>query len=180
VSSGKTPPIETDAWVTVARLGRVRGIRGEITAVDLSGHPGRLESLGRVWLFGEEGGGTPAEVEACWRHDGRPVFKFRGIDGIEEAEALVGREVRVPAAERAALEEGEFYQADLVGCELVEAGGGTLGRVAEFHEYGGTPLLETEDGLLVPFARAICREIDVRRRRIVVELPAGLKDLNRP
>jgi len=38
-----------------------------------------------------------------------------------------------------------------------------------------------QDGgeLLIPFARAICVEIDVAARRIVVDLPAGLKDLNR-
>ena len=177
MSSEATPPAAPDAWVTVARLGRVRGNRGEITAVDLTSRPGRLESLGQVWLFGE---GRLMEVEAFWRHDGRPVFKFRGINTIEDAEGLVGCEVRVPLSERAPLEDGEFYQSDLVGCELVEAGGGSLGRVVEFHEYGGTPLLETESGLLVPFARTFCREIDIRGGRIVVELPAGLKDLNGP
>jgi ribosomal 30S subunit maturation factor RimM len=60
------------------------------------------------------------------------------------------------------------------------AGGTSLGRVAAVQEFGGPALLEVEGGLLIPFARSICLEIDMARRRIVVDLPEGLKDLNRP
>ena len=155
MSSEQSQP-DREQWVTVAVLGRVRGTRGELTAIDLSGRPGRLEALVDVWLFGD---GARREVESVWYHDGRPIFKFRGIDGIGDAEPLVGAEVRVPFSQRAPLEPGEFYQEDLIGCEVVERGTGErLGRVAKFHEHGGTPLLEVEGGLLIPFARAICVE----------------------
>jgi 16S rRNA processing protein RimM len=174
-SEGNRP--EQGEWVTVARLVRARGNRGELAALDLTSRPGRLESLRRVWLFGP---GTPYEVEEVWRHEGKPVFKFRGIDTIGDAEPLAGAEVRVPLEERAPLDQGEYYQSDLVGCEVFEPGGRRLGAVTEFHEYGGTPLLELEDGLLIPFARAIGIEIDVAGRRIVAGVPEGLKDLNRP
>jgi ribosomal 30S subunit maturation factor RimM len=39
-------------------------------------------------------------------------------------------------------------------------------------------LLVVDNGLLIPFVRAICVEIDPAARRIAVELPEGLKDLN--
>ena len=65
--------------------------------------------------------------------------------------------------------------------QLVEkAGGERLGVVTACQEFGGPMLLEVErqgEPLLVPFARAICVEIDVGRRRIVVDLPEGLKEL---
>ena len=173
-SEGNRP--EQGAWVTVARLIRARGNRGEIAAEDLTSRPGRLESLGRVWLFGD---GLPREVESFWRHDGRPVFKFRGVDTISDAEALAGAEVRLPAEERAPLEEGEYYQSELIGCEVFEQDGQPLGTVTNFLEYGGTPLLELASGLLIPFARSICTVIDPGARRIVVHLPEGLKDVNR-
>jgi 16S rRNA processing protein RimM len=176
VSSEGNRPEHKD-WIAVARLIRVRGNRGEIAAVDLTSKPGRLESLGRVWLFGD---GSPREVASVWRHDGKPIFKFRGVDTISDAETLVGVEVCVPMEERATLDRGEYYQSDLVGCEVFEPDGTRLGRVTEFLEYGGTPLLELESGLLIPFARTICTEIDPAGRRIVVQLPEGLKDVNRP
>ena len=87
--------------------------------------------------------GSRYEIESVWLHDGRPVLKFRGIDTISDAEALVGAEVRLPAAERMPLEEGEFYQADLIGCEVVEQPSGeSLGEVTGWQEAGGPNLLQ--------------------------------------
>ncbi|MFB3829843.1 MAG: ribosome maturation factor RimM [Bryobacteraceae bacterium] len=163
-------------WITVAVLGRTRGNRGELTATAF-GAPERFSGLGRVFLFG---GGEPAEVESAWFHGGRLVLKFRGIDSISEAEKLSGCEVRIPRAERAALDPGEYFLDDLAGCQVFERDGKLLGEVKALHEYGGPPLLELDGGLLIPFARAICIEIDPAARRIVVELPEGLKDLNEP
>jgi 16S rRNA processing protein RimM len=109
------------------------------------------------------------------------IFKFRGVDTISDAEPLAGAEVRVPMSERAPLEPGEFFQSDLVGCEVMDRRtGASLGRVTGWEDSGGPGLLVVEGGLLIPFARAICVEIHPEAKRIVVELPEGLKDLNRP
>lgn len=163
-------------WVTVALLGKTRGNRGEITALALSSKPERYQSLGEVYLFGA---GDRYEVESAWFHDSTLVLKFRGVDTISDAEKLVGAEVRVPASQRVALEPGEFFESDLVGCDVVErATGASLGRVAKLDDAGGSGLLIVESGLMIPFARSICIDIDPAARRITVELPAGLKDLN--
>lgn len=163
-------------WVTVALLGKTRGNRGEITALALSSKPERYQSLGEVYLFGA---GDRYDVESAWFHDGTLVLKFRGVDTISDAEKLVGAEVRVPENERVALDPGEFFESDLVGCDVVErATGSSLGRVTKLEDGGGSGLLIVESGLMIPFARSICIDIDPGARRITVELPAGLKDLN--
>lgn len=116
-------------------------------------------------------------VESVWQHGGRWVFKFRGVETISDAGKLAGLEVRIPKSKRAPLGDGEFYYADLVGCEVLDRKTGeSLGHVSDWHEYGGPGVLEVGK-LLIPFARAICVEIDVEARRIEVELPAGLKEL---
>jgi 16S rRNA processing protein RimM len=168
-------------WVTVAVLGKARGIRGEVTAVPLTGKPERFESLRGAYLYTAGGALEPVEVESCWFHDRTLILKFRGIDSMSQAEPLAGAEVRVPRSQRVALEPGEFFQSDLMGCEVVDRRSGeSLGRVAAWQDGGGAGLLELDNGLLIPFARAICVEIDPAGRRIGVELPEGLKDVNRP
>ena len=163
-------------WIAVALLGKTRGNRGEITALALSPKPERFEGLEEVFLFGN---GERFEVEETWFHQGTLVFKFRGVDTISDAERLYGAEVRVPIEQRIPLEPGEFFQSDLVGCEVIDHGSGqSLGRVSAWQEGGGSGLLVVGDGLLIPFVRAICVEIDPAARRIAVELPEGLKDLN--
>ena len=158
-------------------LARVWGSRGEFAAVPFSDHRERFESLGRVFLFGD---GREFEVESVRILPGSMLLKFRGIDSISEAEPWRGAEVRIPIEERIALEPGEFYLSDLVGCEVIERGSGqSLGLVTRWDD-GGAGLLEVGEGLLIPFARSICVSIDTAAKRIEVELPEGLKDLNRP
>jgi len=169
--------LSESAWVTVALLGKTRGNRGELTAVSLSSKPERFENLREVWLFGA---GDRYEVENTWFHQATLIFKFRGIDSISDAEKLSGCEVRVPFSERVTLDPGEFFETDIVGCEVVDRRTGkSLGHVREWQDGGGAGVLAVGD-LLIPFARSICVEIDPAARRIEVELPEGLEDVNRP
>jgi 16S rRNA processing protein RimM len=166
---------ESAEWVTVAVLGRARGIRGEITAFALS-KPERYASLREVFLFPE---GSRREVESAWFHDNRLILKFRGVDSMSDAELLSGCEVRVPSGQRIPLDPGEFFESDLIGCEVIERdGGASLGRVTALQDAGSSGVLEVEGRLLIPFVRAICVAIEPEARRIVVDLPAGLKELN--
>jgi len=169
--------------VTLAVLGRPWGRRGELFAESLSGGPERFEELPEVLLFrGDEAAGQAVEIESVWDHRGGLIFKFRGVDSISDAEALRGAEVRIPVEARRRLAKDEYYQSDLVGCEVVERGSGRrLGVVSGWQECGGPALLEVEregEPLLIPFARTICVEIDAPGRRIVVDLPEGLTELN--
>ncbi|MGA2275421.1 MAG: ribosome maturation factor RimM [Bryobacteraceae bacterium] len=167
-----------EACVTVARLGKTRGNRGEITALALSDRPERYQALGQVYLCGA-GAPLSRQVERTWFHNGTLIFKFQGVDTISDAELLAGMDVRIPIAERTQIAPGEFFQSDLVGCEVVDRkSGARLGRVEAWQDGGGCGLLAVEGGLLIPFARSICVEIDVQARRIAVELPEGLRELN--
>jgi 16S rRNA processing protein RimM len=167
-----------DGWIAIAVLGKTRGNRGELTAIPLSGKPERFQELREVFLFGS---GMCYEVETTWFHQGALIFKFRGVDTISDAELLTGAEVRVPLDQRTPLDPGEFFQDDLVGCQVIDRRTGQpLGSVSGWQDGGGSGLLVVNGDLLIPFARSICVEIDPAARRIAVELPEGLKDLNRP
>jgi 16S rRNA processing protein RimM len=167
-----------DGWVAIAVLGKPRGIHGELTAIPLSGKPERYQALDAVFLFGS---GARYEVESSWFHQGTLILKFRGVDTTSAAELLRGAEVRVPLDQRAPLEPGEFFQDDLLGCQVIDRRTGqALGSVSGWEDGGGAGLLVVNGGLLIPFARSICVEIDPVAKRIAVELPEGLKDLNRP
>jgi 16S rRNA processing protein RimM len=120
------------------------------------------------------------EVENTWMHGDHLILKFKGVDSISDAEKLAGAEVAIPFEQRAALDEQEFYQSDLIGCEVVDAAGRSLGIVEDFEETGGTPLLRIGANLLIPFAKSICTKIDLDRKQITVNPPDGLLDLNQP
>ncbi len=171
----------------MAILARPWGNRGELIADLWSGHPDRLLQLRTVYLRPGEQEAVPRafEVESVRPYRGRWILKLRGLDSLTEAEGVAGWHVCVPRQERPPAPEGEYYQADLIGCEVIEAHSGRcIGQVTDWMETGGADLLEVsgaEPGreILIPFARSICIEIDPQARRIVVDLPEGLKELNR-
>ena len=158
---------------------RAWGVRGELIAIPLSDRPERFQDLGRVYLFGN-GPAAQVEVESARLVPGSVIFKFRGIDSMDDADRWRGAEVRIPREERIEPEPGEFFTGDLIGCEVVERGTGeSLGLVTGWNEGGASGLLQVGPDLLIPFARSICVSIDVAGKRIEVDLPEGLKDLNR-
>ena len=110
------------------------------------------------------------------------IFKLEGIDSISDAEKYHGCEVRVPTAERAQLDPGEYYDSDLIGCEVIDrATGQSLGKVTSIQDAGGGGgLLVIDSDLLFPFATGLCKLIDIERHRIEVDVPSGLLELNRP
>ena len=174
---------EESRWVAIARLGRAWGNRGGLAAISLTSKPERFQQLREVSLFrdGARVGTGGFEVESVRQHLKDWIFKFRGVDTISEAEPLERCEVRIPLAERVALEPEEHFLADLMGCEVREqATGEMVGIVTGWEDAGGSGVLEVGEDLLIPFARSICVEIDTAAKRILVNLPEGLKDLNRP
>ena len=166
-------------WIRVGRILRTRGRVGEFLCEIDSSHPGRAELLQHVRLS-KPPRELDAEVAELWYHSGRPIFRFAGIDSISAAEPWEGAEIQVPASEKIAAEPGEYFEADLIGCVL-EQEGRVIGTITALHETAGPTLLElkTSEGreLLIPFAKAFLKEIDLPNKRILVELPEGLTEL---
>jgi 16S rRNA processing protein RimM len=174
-------PGESFEGVTLARIVRPHGLRGEVAAEIFTDFPERLPALKRVWLSDGRTPPRPVASLSCRLHNGQAIFHLEGSHSMDDAERLRGLEIQVPLAERVALGAGQYFITDLIGCEVIEAGAAApLGRVRDVQQTGvGAYILavETASGeLLIPFAANICTEIDLAARRIVVSLPEGLRE----
>jgi 16S rRNA processing protein RimM len=121
------------------------------------------------------------EIEFFRRQHGRSIMKLRGIDSISAAEAWIGAEIRLKAGEIAPA-EGWFYTFQLKGCRVFTGTGDDLGIVTDVLDSGGVEILKVDldnEETLIPFARSYLKAIDLDRRRIEVDLPEGLRELNR-
>lgn len=171
--------MSSSAWVPVGRLLRTRGRVGELIAQIDSNQPGRAERLHQVRLRTATAE-APFTVAHLWFHSGRPIFQFEGIDSISAAEPWQGAEILVPADESVGAEPGAYLYDDLIG-SVVEDRGRELGSVTGIDETAGPLLLNvaTPSGgeILIPFASAYLKEVDVAAKRIRMELPDGLTDL---
>lgn len=182
-------PADLSKRVTLARILRPRGLRGEVAAEILTDFPERLTKLKTVFVWDGRSGPRPLRVRKCWlspSHGGQAIFHFEGVHSIEQAEKMRGLEVQVPLEERVKLQQGRYYVSELIGCEVFEraalaAPEEKIGAVRDVQFTGAAPLLtvDTPRGdLLIPLATEICTRVDTKARRIEVRLPEGLRELN--
>jgi len=175
--------------VTLARILRARGRRGEVAAEILTDFPERLTQLTYAELWDGKNPPRRVAIRECWLHNGQAIFLFEGSDSISDAERFVGLQIQIPLSERVVLTAGSYFVTDLIGCEVFQANMSSapekLGDVRDVQSTGeavaGTPVLvvATPHGeLLIPLATEICTRIDTAVRRIEVVLPEGLRDLN--
>jgi 16S rRNA processing protein RimM len=163
--------------VAVARIVRTRALKGEVVAEILTDFEDRFELLDDVTLVADDGGRRELKIEKFWFQSGRVILKFRGVDTVEQGEELRNMDVCVPESDAVELESGEYYDWQLQGCTVKTVEGEELGTVKEVMRTGGTELLVVEGGrkeYLIPFAEAICPEVDIEGRFITVDPPEGL------
>jgi 16S rRNA processing protein RimM len=163
--------------VSIAKIARTRGLRGEVVADLLTDFPERFEGLEDVIAVFADGKRRELKIERFFFQKDRIVLKFAGVDSIETAETLRNTEVCVEAAEAVELDDDEYFDWELVGCEVETVDGKRLGTVREVMRTGGTEVLVIDGPdkeLLIPFAESICTEVDVEGKRVTVDPPEGL------
>ncbi len=95
----------------------------------------------------------------------RPIIRLSGCSSREDAEALRGAELLVPASP---LEENEYWASDLVGCTVVD-GSREVGVVSRMIALPSCEALEV-GSILIPMVRDAIRSIDLHARRIDVDM----------
>lgn len=168
--------------VVIARIVKARGIRGEVACVIETDFPERFQTLDRVTVLMPAGRRLALALEDHWFHKDRVILKFEGYDTMTAAEELVGGRLIISEADGLELEEDEFYEYQVVGADVIAITGEKIGIVTRLMRTGGTDLLviegEGKREILVPFANDICTEIDVDAKRITINPPEGLLELN--
>lgn len=161
--------------VLIGRVVKPQGRRGEVVVEPFSDRPDRFGSLRRAFVAGEDGSPREVRVKSSWPHKGRFVLKIEGVDSIDDAETLRGRELRIGEDELEALPEGSFYHHQIAGLRVEDEQGSALGVVDAVMETGAAApvlVIRGADGeMLVPFASRFVRAVDLQRSRIVLVRP---------
>jgi 16S rRNA processing protein RimM len=160
-----------------------QGRRGEVAAELHTSFPERFAERRELFGLAADGSRRELQLEEHWFHKGHVILKFAGVDSISDAERLAGIELQIPEEQRAKVGAGAAYISDLVGCSVVDRDR-LVGTVAEVRFGAGeAPLLVVRHGeqeLLVPYAESFLKLADLAARRIEMELPEGLLELQAP
>lgn len=161
--------------VAIARVIKPKGLKGEVVAELLTDFPSRFENLESVLINGARE--TSLDIEMFRFEKDRIVLKFGSIDSIEHAEQLRGAEICVNESDVVELEEGEYFDWELSGCIVESVKGDNLGVVKELFRAGeniNLVVTGAEKDHMIPFVKAICTEVDIANKKILVDVPDGL------
>ena len=126
-------------------------------------------------------GDEQVTVGAVRLQNGRPVVSFEGLSGIDAVGRLVGQELRVAEASLHPLAPGQYYEHQLIGCAVETVSGDQVGVVGRVDRgVGGSQLVVQGAGgeILIPLIERMCPDIDLQARRIRIDPPSGLLELN--
>jgi 16S rRNA processing protein RimM len=169
--------------ILVGVIARTHGNKGEVAVNSQTDFPeDRFHAGAQLMTRRKDGSPATLEVATMRMHQGRPLILFKGIGSMNDAELLAGLELRIAEDELGEdlLDEGEYYQRDLIGCAVVTEGGDEVCQVTAVEGEPGAMRLvvrSKRNEVLIPLADAICT-VDLAAKRITVRPPEGLLELN--
>jgi 16S rRNA processing protein RimM len=155
----------------MGRIGAPHGVKGWVKIVPFAESPGALATHRRWWI-GRTGDWTVAEVGETQLQGTRLLVRMAGCGDRDAADRLRGREIALPRDELPEAGPGEYYWADLIGLDVVNAQGANLGQVASVFSVGPHDVLRVGEAArerLLPFVATVIRAVDLPRRRIEVD-----------
>ena len=170
-----------DDWAVVGRVARPHGLKGQVAVnPETDFIEERFAKGATVWTR-SDAGEEQLTVASLRVQNGRPIIGFVGFDRIEDVERLAGLELRVPEEALQPLQPGTYYEHQLVGCRVETTAGDVVGEVRKVEGGAGASrvVIDGPRGeILIPLAVDICVEIDVANKKIRIDAPDGLLELN--
>jgi 16S rRNA processing protein RimM len=167
-------------FLAVGQVTGAHGVHGEIKVNILTQEPDRFGRLSHVWLGPDDNDPVPWTLEGYRLHHGRALLKLEGCDNRNMAESLRAHLVLVPLAEAIPLEEGEYYEHQIVGLAVWTASGELLGQIEEILYTGANEVYIVRGDrpdrkeILVPAIEEVVLEIDLAAGRMTIEPLEGM------
>ena len=153
------------------------GVHGEVRVFPTTDDPDRFRSLQEIILQR----GTVQEtheVHSVKFSKNMVILKLSGIDSMNDAERYRSWDLMIPREQGVPLGEDEYYIADLIGMDVVTAGGEDLGVIRDVMQTGANDVyvVDSEEygEILIPAIKACIIQVDIRENRMTVELLPGL------
>ena len=160
---------------------KAHGIKGEVKVYPTTDSPFRFDEITHVKLKMNDRMVGDFRIDGVKYFKNIVILKFKGIDDISEVEKWKGAELYIPREEGAALEEGEYYIADIIGMTVITDTGETLGTVSDVLETGANDVYVVKrpggKDLLIPAIRQCILDTDIEHDVLTVHLLDGLLDL---
>jgi len=166
--------------ISYGKITKAHGLSGGIRLIPFSRRFESLEGLDSIFIDTVRGKEPERFIMKEFSIDkGSALIKLEGVDTIDKAEELVGREAYIDRSGLPELEDDEFYWFDLIGLETYTDDGKYVGRVENLMDRTHQSVLVViNDGkeMLIPLSEPIIKEIKLKESKIIISPIDGLLD----
>jgi len=162
--------------VCVGAVAGAFGVKGEVRLKSFCAEPEAIATYNP--LYSEDGSRRfSLTLTGAIKHGF--TARLEGVQSKEDADALRGVRLFADRAQLPDLPDDEFYHADLIGLDVLDTGGATLGKVKAVLNHGAGDLLEVQlpgqsSTVLLPFTQDAVPTVDLGTGRIIADPPDGL------
>jgi 16S rRNA processing protein RimM len=165
--------------ITIGRVVKPHGVRGELRIEPMTDFPERFRKLRRVYLVSPAGAEIAREVRSVRYADNVPFLLLDGYDTPEKARQLNGWFINIPEEEKVPLPEGTYYWFELIGMDVYSEAGEKLGRIVDIFETGSNDVYIMKRGrkeTYIPATKEVVKQVDRAAKRMVIHVMDGLME----
>ena len=153
-------------FITVGQIINTHGIKGELKVYPLADDIRRFRKLKTVYIDGIE-----REISWCKFQVDKVILKIEGIESPEEAYKYKNKYVQVNRENAANLEEGRYFVADIIGCNVVDENGKKFGNVFDVIFTGSNEVywVKGEEEILIPALKSVVSKMDIENKIITIK-----------
>ena len=170
---------EVEHLISVGKIVRPHGIRGEVKVSPLTDWPERFHAFRNLYLVSEGEHGEWVEIEKVKIQGNRIVLKFSGIDDRNRAESIRGFILKIDEKDCPPLPEGYFRIDQLIGLSVKTLGGESVGILVDVLRMPAQDVYVVDaqgKELLIPAVKDFIKDVDLERGIVLIEPIDGLLD----
>ncbi len=166
----------------VGKIVNTHGIRGEVKVIATTDFPEeRFKPGNKLYAFEQNAStGTELTIQKSRRHKQFIMLAFEGYDNINLVEKFKGDDLKVSADQQEELEDGSYYYHQIIGLDVVDENGNSLGEIKEILSPGANDVWvvkrKQKNDLLLPVIDEVIKDVDLAAGKVHVELLEGLDD----
>lgn len=163
-------PMEKQQYIEAGRIVNTHGVAGEVKIEVWLDSPQFMKKCGRIFVDG-----APLKIISAREHKGFLLAHLEGVDDVNAAMRLKGREVRIDRGD-AKLPRGAYFLQDIIGAAVVDEAGSAVGTLEEIMETPASRIyvVRGEREHMIPAVPEFIRSVDAERGVITVHLIEGM------
>ncbi len=164
----------------IGKIINTHGIDGELKIIEQTDFPERFSVGNTIYLIDSKEEAVPVEIESYRQMNKFGLLKIKGYNDIATAESLKGIELKIKKEQVGELDKGEYYYFEIIGCEVYTTAGELIGTVDSVMSPGANDVWVVKDNknneYLIPFIPPVVKSVDIKNKRIEIEVMEGLLD----